>query len=281
MAGGFGGSGFGGFPLGFGGPISIVRALAVAGQVVRVVYSEEPLHRSAAGALDALNLSNYIFSVPGANATAPTPVGVNPSMVIGPTYGVGNGTGSAAERGFDVAVDRQLIAGVTYLVTVRDVVSAAGGALGSPVSGDFGGVTRLEETRLPMRNQDLVDFACPPSVGHYQVDDSGDIASATPADGTICRVFRRLTTKKDAFRFLRGYGVGLEHKGVASTASLSAMKNDGTAQVKLEPDVAAAAVAVTVQAAGIVLVQARVQTRRGTFVDVGAKVSPAGVSFSP
>lgn len=280
MAGGFGGSGFGGFPLGMGGPLSVVRALAVAGQVVRVVFSEEPLHRSAAGALDALNPANYIFAVTGGAATAPTPVGVNQAMVVGPTYGVGNGTGAAAERGFDVAVDRQLIAGITYLVTVRDVAALSGSALGSPDSGDFGGVTVLEETRLPVRNQDLVDFACPPSTGHYSIDDTGDIAVGTPAEGTVCRVYRRLTTKKDAFRFLKGYGVGLDHKGVASTASLSAMKNEGTSQIKLEPDVAAASVTVTVQATGLVLVQSRVQTRRGAFVDVGAKVSPVGVSIT-
>jgi hypothetical protein len=277
MAGGFGGSGFGGFPLGVGGPLSVVRALAVAGQVVRVVFSEEPLHRSAAGAMDALNPANYIFSVIGGAATAPSPVGVNPAMVVGPTYGV---QGSAPERGFDVAVDRQLIVGIHYVVTVRDVAALSGSALGSPDSGDFFGVTRLEETRLPVRNQDLVDFACPPSLGHYVIDDTGDIAVGTPADGTVCRIFRRLTTKKDAFRWLRGYGVGIDLKGVASTASLSGMKNDGTSQVKLEPDVAAASVAVTTQPVGIVLVQVRAQTRRGAFVDVGAKVSPTGVSFS-
>lgn len=280
MPGGFGGSGFGAFALGGGGPLSVVRAVAVAGQVVRVVFNEEPLHRSPAGAVDALNPSNYIFAVPAGNATSPTPVGVNPQMVVGPTYGVGNGTGASGERGFDVAVDRQLIVGITYVVTVREVQSMAGGLLGSPDSGDFLGVTRLEETKLPVRNQDLVDFACIPSLGHYVIDDSGDIAVGTPADGTVCRVFRRLTTKKDAFRWLRGYGTGLDHKGVASVASLSAMKNDGAAQIKLEPDVADASVTVTVQPTGIVLIQTRVRTRRGAFVDIGAKVSQTGVSVS-
>lgn len=279
MAGGFGGSGFGGFPLGFGGPLSVVRALAVAGQVVRVVFNEEPLHRSPAGLVDALNPANYIFSVPAGNATAPTPVGVNRTMVVGPTYGVGNGAGASDERGFDVSVDRQLIVGITYVVTVRDVQSTAGDALGSPDSGDFAGVSRLDETRLPMRNQDLVDFACPPSIGHYLIDDSGDIAVATPAEGTVCRVFRRVTTRKNAFRFLRGYGTGIDHKGVGSTASMALVKNDGTAQVKLEPDVADAALTMTVQATGLTLIQIRARTRRGTFVDVGAKVSQLGVAF--
>lgn len=280
MPGGFGGSGFGAFALGGGGPLSVVRAIAVAGQVVRVVFNQEPLHRSAAGLMDALNPSNYIFAVPAGNATAPSPVGVNPAMVIGPTYGVGNGVGASGERGFDVAVDRQLVFGVNYQVTVRDVQSAMGDALGSPDSDVFGGVTRLQETKLPVRNQDLVDFACTPGIGHYVVDDSGDIAIGTPAEGTVCRVFRRLTTKKDGFRWLRGYGTGLDHKGVASVASLAAMKNDGAAQIKREPDVSDASVVVTVSPNGLVLIQTKVRTRRGAFVDVGAKVSPAGV-FSP
>lgn len=277
MASGFG-SGLGG-PFGLGGPIAVVRALAVAGQVVRVVYDGEPLHRSPAGLMDALNPTNYILAVPAGNATAPTPVGVNRTMVVGPTYGVGNGSGASGERGFDVAVDRQLIVGVTYRITVRDVESMAGGALGSPSSGDFGGVTRLEETFLPVRNQDLVDFACPPSVGHYLIDDSGDIAVGTPAEGTVCRVFRRVTTKKNAFRFLRGYGTGIDHKGVGGTASMSLVKNDGTAQVKLEPDVADAALTMTIQPTGLTLIQIRARTRRGAFVDVGAKVSQVGVAF--
>ena len=279
MPGGFGGSGFGAFPLGVGGPLSVVRALAVAGQVVRVVFNQEPLHRSPAGLLDSLSPSNYIFSVPAGNATAPTPVGVSRTVVVGPAYGVGNGVGASAERGIDVAVDRQLIVGITYRVTVRDVQSMAGDALGSPDSADFLGVTRLEETRLPVRNQDLVDFACPPSIGHYLIDDSGDIAVDTPAAGTVCRIFRRVTTKKDAFRFLRGYGTGIDHKGVGSTASMSLVKNDGTAQVKLEPDVADAALAMTIQPTGLTLIQIRARTRRGNFVDIGAKVSELGVSF--
>lgn len=278
MAGGFGDHGFGAYTFGLGGPLTVVRAVAVAGQVVRVVFDEEPNHSSPAGISDALNPSNYIFSVPAGNATAPTPVGVDTAMVVGPTYAVGNGSGPSVsdERGFDVHVDRQLIAGITYLVTVRDVRARAGGALGSPDSADFGGVTRLEETKLPIRNQDLVDLACPPSLGHYFIDDSGDLAVGTPEEGTRCRVYRRLTTKQNAFRFLRGYGVGFDHKAVASVANLSAIKNEGAAQLKLEPDVAGASLTISVQGNGVTIVQTQVRTRRGGFVNTGAKVSPAG-----
>lgn len=282
MAGGFGQQGFGAYAFGFGGPITVVRAVAVAGQVVRVVFDEEPVHSSPAGISDALNPSNYIFSVPGGNATAPTPVGVDQDLVVGPTYAVGNGVGASAERGVDVHVDRQLVAGVTYLVTVRDVRSMAGGALGSPDSGDFGGVTVLRETRVPARNQDLVDLACPPSTGHYFVDDSGDLAVATPEEGTVCRVYRRLTTPLNAFRWLRGYGAGINHKGPGGTAALSGLRNDATSQVKREPDVADASVQISVQGTGLTLIQTKARTRRGAFVSVGAKVSPVGaVTFSP
>lgn len=282
MAGGFGQQGFGGYAFGFGGPLQVVRAVAVAGQVVRVVFDEEPLHSSPAGVSDALNPSNYIFSVPAGNATAPSPVGVDQALVVGPAYAVGNGVGASAERGVNVHVDRQLVAGVTYVVTVRDVRSMAGGALGSPDSADFGGVTRLQETRVPARNQDLVDIACPPSTGHYFVDDSGDLAVATPEEGTTCRVYRRLTTKLDAFRWLRGYGAGIDHKGVGGVAGLSGLRNTATSQVKREPDVANASVQVTVQGNGLTLIRTSARTRRGTFVSVGAKVSLTGaVSFTP
>jgi hypothetical protein len=277
--GGFGRQGFGPFGFGLGGPLTVVRCLAVAGQVVRVVYDEEPLHRSPAGASDALNPSNYIFTVPGANATAPVPVGVDTTMVVGPAYGVGNGSGPgvADERGFDVHTDRQLIVGVVYNVRVRNVQSALGGLLGSPDNGNFGGVTLLQETKVPARNQDLVDIRNPPSAGHWVVDDSGDIAPEDPDAGTRKRVFRRLSTPENAFRFLKkGYGAGLALKAPGSIAELAARKVRALQQLRQEPDVADASLSMTIQPNGLTIVSARVKTRRGSFIDIGATVTAVG-----
>jgi len=276
-AGGYGQQGFGGYAFGAGGPLAVVRAVAVAGQVVRVVYDEEPLHRSPAGISDALNPSNYTLTVPGANATAPTPMGVGTTMVVGPAYAVGNGTGAAGERGFDVHVDRQLIAGVVYRITVRNLVAAAGGALGSPNAANFGGVTQLIETKPPARIQDLIDIQNPPATGHWVVDDSGDIAPEDPDAGTRKRIYRRLMTRRGAFRALPDYGIGFDLKSIANVATLSALKMDAIRQIKLEPDVVSADVTITVQqSTGLTIISARAKTRRGGFIDIGAKVTAIG-----
>lgn len=274
---GFGRQNFGPGRFGAGGPLVVVRAIAVAGQTVRVVFNEEPTHQSAAGPADALNPANYVFTVPAGNATNPVPVGVDVDMVVGPTYGVGNG-GNTGERAFDVSVDRQLIVGITYLVTVQNVAALLGGNLGSPVAASFPGVTRLLETKLPARTQDLVDFANPPAVGHWIVDDSGDITVETPDDGTKKRVYRRGFTKKNSFVTLGGYGAAIDHKGVASPARLATFKSDYQNQAQQEPDVAAASVQVTQQQSGITLVQVQARTIRGTFVDSGGKISALGAA---
>lgn len=273
--GGFGRGLLGAGLMGAGGPLTVIRAVAVAGQVVRVVFNEEPLHASAAGAMDALNPANYVFAVPAGNATAPVPVGVDPDLVIGPTYAVGNG-GSTDERGLDVSVDRQLVVGITYQVTVRNLQSAAGGALGSPSSASFPGVTKLQETLLPQRNQDLVDFANPPTLGHWIFDSTEDIAPESPDDGTRKRVYRRGFTKKNSYVHLPGYGAALDHKGVASPAKMATFAADYQAQIKQEPDVADASVQASIQPSGIAMIPVKVKTIRGTFVDTGGKVTATG-----
>lgn len=276
---GFGRQLFGPGRLGAGGPLTVVRAIAVAGQVVRVVFNEEPLHSTAAGAMDALNPANYLFAVPAGNATAPQPVGVNVDMVVGPTYGVGNG-GATSQRGFDVQVDRQLVVGITFRVTVQNLQSLLGGSLGSPTSATFPGVTKLLETKPPQRNQDLIDFANPPALGHWVVDDSGDIMPETPDDGTKKRCYRRGFTKKNSYATLPGYGSAFDHKGLGSPALQASFKVDYQGQLLQEPDVQAASVSMSVDASGLVMIPVKVQTRRGTFVDTGGKVTALGAASS-
>lgn len=269
--GGYGREPFGD-PLGSGGPVFVVRALAVAGQVVRVVFTEEPLHRSPAGAFDALNPSNYRFATASGQATAPVPVGVDRRIVVGPTYGVGNGTGPdvGLERGVDVHVDRQLIVGITYRVTAQQIAAMAGGGLGAPGTAVFPGVTRLDVTRPPERRLDLVDLANPPVLGHWLADAGGDLAAEEPAAGTKKRILRRLTTYRGGFSFLPGYGLAQRLKGIATVAQLAALKVDALGQVLAEPDVASATVDVSLSGDGVLVIAVRAKTRRGVVFTLGA-----------
>jgi len=273
---GFGRSSFGIGRMGAGGPITVVRALAVASHVARVVFNEEPLHVSPGGAGDALNPSNYLFSVPSGNAAAPATLAVDALMHLPGEYGVGNG-GASSERGFDVHTDVALVFGVLYLVTVQQgLQSLAGGGLGTPASADFGGVQRLQQTKLTyQRPQDLVDILQPVATGMMAFA-GGDIALDTPDGGTKVRVYRRMFTKKNAFKTLPGYGSAVDLKSLGSPAMLASTKTDMLSQIKQEPDVAAAALFVSQASNGLTTFAPTVKTRRGTFVDSGGSVSALG-----
>lgn len=85
--GGYGQEAFGD-PFGAGGPLHVVRARAVAGQVVRVTFNEEPVAISPAGLFDAFNPTNYQFSIVSGQATAPQSVGVDEALIRGPVAGI-------------------------------------------------------------------------------------------------------------------------------------------------------------------------------------------------
>ena len=253
----------------------MVRALAVASHVARVVFNEEPLHVSPGGAGDALNPSNYLFSVPGGNATAPATLAIDATMHLPGEYGVGNG-GATGERGFDVHTDVALVFGVLYLVTAQNIQSLLGGDLGTPDSADFGGAQRLQQTKLTyQRPQDLVDILQPVATGSMSFA-GGDISLDTPDGGTKVRVFRRMFTKKNAFKALPGYGSAVDLKSLGSSAKLASTKTDMLNQIKQEPDVAAVALFVSQASNGLTTFAPTVQTRRGTFVDSGGSVSALG-----
>lgn len=268
--GGFGRQAFGMRAFGAGGPLNVVRAGAIASHLVRIVFNVEPQHRSAAGSSDALNPGNYVFTVPGNNATAPAPMGVDTDPVFGPAYLLG-----PTDVGIDVHVDRGVIFGVVYNIQARNILAAAGGGLGTPDNANFGGVVRVQEAEIIRRNQDLVDFLSPVGTGVLAIV-GGDIGLDTPDGGTKVRVYRRMFTKKNAFKFLKGYGTAVDLKGLASGAKLASLRTDTTSQIKMEPDVAGVAVAVSQDANGLTTVAPRVRTKRGTFVDVAGRVTAQG-----
>jgi len=289
-AGGFGAEAFGD-PFGAGGPISVVRALAVAGQVVRVVFTEDPQRWSPAGTSDALNVANYLFSVTDGAAEAPVPVGVDRESLAWPAYGVGNGGVpvydeggnflyiQSDERGVDVHVDRALVAGVTYRVTVKGaLVSAAGGSVGAPYSADFPGVTLIQETRRPERRQDLTDFWN--REGRWVLD-GGDISPEPPQAevsdvGIRKRALRRLGTRKASFSWLPDYGLAIPLKGLATTAKMSQLRDEARPQLLREPEARAVETSVSVTGGGLTTVDARIKTRRSGTVPARLVVNQAG-----
>lgn len=277
--GGFGKEAFGD-PLGGGGPLSVARALAVSGRVVRVVYTEEPTFISPAGYADSMNPTNYAFSIDTGVATSPSATAVDDALVEGPTRGVGNG-GLTDERAVDVHVDRALIMGVTYRVTVSRVTASIGGPIGSPVSAAFFGIVPLQVTS-PSGSRVLpgTDIGNSPFLGSWKVDDSGDIEPQGPADAFRKRVFRRMTTPLNAWAHLKGYGCAVRLKEIASLSQQTAYKNELQRQLLLEPETEAAGVQVAMVAGQILIVSVNIRTKKGAVVGLSLKVNSDG-SFQP
>jgi hypothetical protein len=256
-------------------PLAILRAIAISSNVVRVAFAAAPKFISAMGVNDAQNPANYTFAVTVGQATPPVALYIAPALIVGPARGVGNG-GAVNERGVDITVDRPLIVGLSYLVTIANVTDPLGVSLGLNTSAGFVGITNVQTTKLPRRLTDLVDLFNSPFDGTFIVDDSGDIAPQSGIDGYKKRVIRRITTPLNAFAFLVGYGVGVKLKKVASLAEISALKTDVIRQVMLEPETASVDASTTINALGVLTIMLNIKTKVGAFVQVGVQASPSG-----
>lgn len=268
----FGGFGFESFgdPLGLGGPLSVLRARAMEGQTVRIAFTEEPIHQSAAGPNDALNPANYVITILAGAGTQPLPVGVKTTMVVGPVAGVG----ASPEVGFDVQTDRPLASALVYRITARNINSNVGGSLGAPYYADFRGIVDVPRTATVQIG--LVDLDINPVSGAYVVDSSGDLALATAFPSFKKRIFRRLQTAKNAFAWLPGYGIDVNLKAPMGSARLLALKADIQQQIEQEPETGSASVGAKLLADNVVQLIIQVKTKTGAFVELGAQVNSHG-----
>lgn len=109
--------------------------------------------------------------------------------------------------------------------------------------------------------------------GTLQVNSAGDYVSMSGEALVRKLIMRRLISSKGDFFHLPDYGANLMVKGVFSTANLPNMAKDIERQVLLEPEVEAAKVTLTYQAANSILV-VQVQARmRSTGQQTGLTLS--------
>lgn len=260
---------FYGDPFGAGGPLHVVRAIAVASHVVRVVFDEAPIWKSPSGVQDGRNPSNYVIrAVVGVvtdpatgRPTSPLAVGTGPDLLAPP----GVGLLDAEERAVDVHADRPLVQEVKYEIEVRNVLSALGGELGAPISAQFFGIAPRAEAHVyqAVRSLGFLDIAEDPATGAWVIDDSGDLATHDGIASLRKRIFRRATTLLNAFTFLSGYGAGVSPKEIASVGEVQTLRNNLIAQCKEEPDVAAVSVSFALSGLGVLIVTIRVQPNFG------------------
>ena len=255
----------------------VVRARAIEGQTVRVVFNEEPQHLSPAAPRDCLTPTNYVFAVTVGQATAPLPVGVKPAVVSYPAVGVL----SAGEFGVDVLTDRPLVAGLSFTVTAQNIISKSGDTLGSPYSANFVGLVMLAKAHPRRAGIGYMDLASNPLGGGYVVDNSGDLANHTGMDSLRKRILRRVVTPKGAFAWMPEYGVGIDHKKPMTVNRMMMLKVELARQIKQEPEVADVSSTLTKSPLSYVLVSLHVKTKAGALVPLTLAVSnQGGISIS-
>ena len=255
----------------------LVRALSVGGQIVRVVFNAEPKHKSSAAFDDAFNGSNYQVTVIAGQGQPPQSVGVQPTVVPFPAFGVFN----AGEVAVDMQVDRPLVVGLRYRLLVSSAVLAQDTRhLQPPYVWDFQGEARPIVTLQQRGKMGLVDLASDPISGGIIVDSSGDWAADNgDTVGTRKRCFRRVLTRKGAFVHLgKGYGLDYDIKQPATTNKLAGLRSDIQAGLQQEPDVDSVATQVSMDARGFLTLGMRVKTKQGINVPAVLAVSENGVT---
>lgn len=252
--------------------MNIVRARAVESQTIRIVYDVEPTHFSPAGYTDALNPVNYAVTITSGTGTAPRVVGVKEDMLTNPAAVVEPGT----ERGFDVQVDRALIADLVYRITVQRVtIKGTTTAIGAPAFAGFAGKYSFARAPVEPKVQGNVDVETSLVTGTFVIDGSGDLSTQPVIESLRKRISRRVLTPQNAYAFLPGYGVGLILKKPASIAALSAVRADIIQQVRLEPEVEDVKVTASMQN-GVTTFDIRATVKTGQLAQVGVTVNPAG-----
>lgn len=238
---------------------AILRALAVGGQVVRVVFSHEPIRQSAAGNSDALNPSNYSVSLASGSGAPVQTVGVMATGSAYPAYGVV----APDEYGVDVQVDRALVVGMSYEVAVnRSVISARGETLAFPSSAQFVGAARPARTRQLRRKVGLVDLASDPFKGGIVVK-GGDWTRHEGVESTAKRIWRIVFTARGRFVWLPNFGLKFDIKKPATLAILGGLRTDLRQQLQRQPDIGSAESSVAMDGRGFLTLTIRAKTTSG------------------
>lgn len=239
----------------WGGPgFGPTAAVAVRENVIRVAFSEvvyasdlgdaEDAIRSATWALATLPLSRGLDSfapreVAVVGASIPTEVDGVPPVDVG--------------RYVDLALDRPLSPWpAAYTLTPGGVWNAARTILAGVAVLSVEGAYRELVRPSVEQGSESHDLANPQSriaavsvdaqgdaaLGCFAVDDTGDYALDSGVTSFRKRVLRVITTAKNGFAHLPGYGAGLvqKMKQTGTTARLAALVTDVETQVRRDPD---------------------------------------------
>lgn len=267
--------GLGPWGVGGAGSLQLLFALAVRENVVRLWFNEAPIFTGVLDPSDASDASRYnIVSVAGTMADGSTPRTIFP--ILAERYAEEMALG----RIIDVTFDRHLDGYPgRYLISVNQLISAETGVVLDPTHTAFLIDGLVQETRIKTRDVAVPvrDIANPQTLGalldplpetrvgmlgSYPANVDGDYAADEGFTSYKKRIFRRITTRKNAFSHLPGYGVILlsrmKRLGLASVRAECAA--DLKAQVMEEPETINASVVIVPDVPGLWRVRMKVQS---------------------
>ena len=245
---------WGGGPWGLGGAgsLQLLTALAIRENVVRLTFNEAPIFTGVLDPHDGSDSERYVITpMPGTmpDGGDPRPVTtiivtqVREAMALGLIIDV------TVDRPFDGYPGR-------YLVAVNQLVSSSSGVLLDPLHSSlaFDGLVQVSTPKTLDVAVPIRDFANPQTLsglldplpsttdvgllGSIPMGGDGDYAFDEGITSYKKRLLRRLTSAKNRFAHLPGYGLGpgAKLKQLGKQSVRAAFEADARQQVMQEPE---------------------------------------------
>jgi hypothetical protein len=282
-SGGWGSSEWGGNSTDAGTPVG---ALAISENVVQLAFTEPIYFSQLFDANDGSDPAH--FTVTPVLGTAGSDG--NPTRAVSVLQIAQGGIDADGNSLYEITLDRPMSAYPAAYVVVfaglfnesqtqsiddgQVVFPAVSNALAPPIvsvavpSRDFANPQTLVDTQA----SNFTHPTDPTLLGTYSADDTGDYASDDAPTGFKKRIFRRLITKKNAFVFLPGYGVGITGYGkkLASAALRAQLATEIETQIAQEPETLSVKASIVPDPSnnGRVRVPISIKTRNGAYVKI-------------
>ena len=275
---GWGGGAFGLTPWGGGAgdTLSLIAAIAVRENVVRLEFDATLVFTGILDPYDASNRARYAITC------IPNTYGIDGELcrvVRVVTASLAEVDGAQGKL-IDLTVDRPFSHyPAQYRVSANNLMSVDGAPLeSSATSIVFFGLQRQREvnsteTALPARDianlptiEMVGDGSAELVLGSFSVDSSGDYANDDEVNSLRKRILRRFFTKQGAFAHLPGYGIGLQDYGkrLGSSTVRQRIASEAEKQLFQEPEIAKVGTSITQTGPGLFLLVVRVRTKTGT-----------------
>lgn len=258
MSGSWGSGSWGSGPwggAGSGGGLQLLTALAVRENVVRLAFNEPVFFSTLLEPADASRVELYsVVPIPGSAGDDGEPT--RPVSVVATALATGV-PGATSGTVVDLFLDRPMTSFPSvYAAAAMNIFSAdLADLLASGTAQVIGVYRRLSPPSLESPEQSR-DLACPQTLegarsaglarpenpdllGTYTADPGGDYALDSGTENLRKRILRRLTSRRNGFAHLVGYGVGIPQQGkrLVRSSVLTDLGAEAERQIALEPDV--------------------------------------------